>query len=347
MNKVALRLTVSKNARLKREAHTAHQIAKSKKVHPPPDNSYKGPKAYSPQQLLVVPGHYQREKEMRGFAPGISHKRIMRLLRAKGCHVYITGEQYSSQTCNNCKCQNSAVCDHNRSKFTEMLKESQKGKITRDVSIEELHPILQRICEQTHRVTQQQLRKMLQHQDAILARLARDPQCDMPDSDPGQSSRVTRSSGSTSTPVSTTTLDAKSTPATTSTLGVSSAGASSSAGTSSSRPTGSTTGTTTGTTTGSKQVKCPLMPGGVCFLPEDRITSILNPRNAKKRKSDNTGHQDKSGGKKPRCSEETFGLLFCQACKAMWNRDNNGAKNIWDTANTKIHTGERPKIFCF
>ena len=40
------------------------------------------------------------------------------------------------------------------------------------------------------------------------------------------------------------------------------------------------------------------------------------------------------------------GLLKCQICKSVWNRDCNGATNIYKIANNTINELERPNYLC-
>ena len=40
------------------------------------------------------------------------------------------------------------------------------------------------------------------------------------------------------------------------------------------------------------------------------------------------------------------GLLKCQICKSVWNRDCNGATNIYKIANNSINELERPNYLC-
>ena len=40
------------------------------------------------------------------------------------------------------------------------------------------------------------------------------------------------------------------------------------------------------------------------------------------------------------------GLLKCQSCNTMWNRDVNGASNIYKIAYNAIHKKERPSYLC-
>ena len=40
------------------------------------------------------------------------------------------------------------------------------------------------------------------------------------------------------------------------------------------------------------------------------------------------------------------GLLSCKNCANVWNRDCNGAKNIYKISYTSIHSIERPSYLC-